>query len=1193
MLGREKFRATKTQRQVSVLAILLVFLFVSGNFFASWYAAYIGAAEGGAVRGEANDLWADIVLGKRDFGEIAPRKIVLDKVSSPGGVIVDRSESPGRAYVWDSGNSRIIGIDLEDCYLKDEEERCAADIVIGQPSATDWGACNRDSSFQYYPERAPAGAETICGIPEWTHTSLEHKTFTSMFVDDDGNLYVGDFENHRVLKYINPFTTDSIADEVWGQVNFTGNKCNLTRGYNQSTPAPTASSICFYSTFDGGAGVALDADGNLWVADGGNNRVLRFPNNDGVIAKTADIVIGQANFTSAASGSSSTNLKSPTTVRFGSTGDLFIADAGNNRVMRYTAPFTSGMSGTAILDDSDFPGGLVAIEMDPSENIFWTYENEGAGAGFRDWDLDGVSEGHHFTNWNPGGGSIGIDTEGNILVSAYVYQQDVARFSFDDGEGDYLPDMSLFSPPGGYNLTSPDRFEQGGWGGVAVVDDQLIATDGRLMFWNDLSSITNGKVADGFVTYEDGALPLDGQPGYNVLKADKSGHIYVVRSSIYERHIDIFETPLTEESEPLVTLTGPFNAAGGGTVNVADTFGGLAPSPDGQYLWVANTDYHRVFRIRNPLTDPVVDIMLGQTSLGGTQCNRGVVPPPNVDGSQSADRSMLCLPGALSLDNNGNLFVSDHFFEIDGNWRLLMFAASSFPASPESVVFGLSAAKEFPRVNPITGFAPSTFETAFDSENRMVTGYNPYSGPRFIEYFEDPTEFNPSNRSDPAYAVADGQLEDFYGWPFAMTFDEGDNLYVYDTNRGKIMIYEHPFGEEDDDDDDPGNGNGNGNGNGGGNGGPGGGGGGTQNTTTNQTTTNTTIKNTSVTNKPNGSSVFINDTTEIQELVPAIVDSGSSIIQSFLRSVLGSVVFIQSQGPLILIFLALLLLALGTLLILLLLNPVKAISAIIGYFKSLDNEYWGIVLNEQTGAPVSLAIVTLLRKETIDNDKVKTSVVARTLTDLGGKYRLDSEQKENMFIEVQAAGYDKYLRFLDRNEAVSKFDNQIYDVYLTPKKVLTLPKTQIFNLFNLVVLVASAIGFLNTIYNQVANSSLQNVLLLIIYSLIFITVAYPKLYQFFLKKNKVLDESTNSGIAGAVLRAYDEDAQLVDIAATNKKGEVSLDLDHGNYYVVVDKKGYNMKYGTKDENMLKIVPVEIKKNGYINKNIVLSKLAPL
>ncbi len=68
------------------------------------------------VRGVEGDLWADVILGKPDYSEITPNEVVPFKVNNPGGVFVDRSVSPGRAYVWDSSNSRILGIDLATCY---------------------------------------------------------------------------------------------------------------------------------------------------------------------------------------------------------------------------------------------------------------------------------------------------------------------------------------------------------------------------------------------------------------------------------------------------------------------------------------------------------------------------------------------------------------------------------------------------------------------------------------------------------------------------------------------------------------------------------------------------------------------------------------------------------------------------------------------------------------------------------------------------------------------------------------------------------------------------------------------------------------------------------------------------------------------------------------------------------------------
>ena len=72
-----------------------------------------------AIRGVEGDLWADIVVGKPDFTQVAMKSVVPFKVNNPAGVVVDRSVDPGRAYVWDSGNNRLLGIDLAKCYEGD------------------------------------------------------------------------------------------------------------------------------------------------------------------------------------------------------------------------------------------------------------------------------------------------------------------------------------------------------------------------------------------------------------------------------------------------------------------------------------------------------------------------------------------------------------------------------------------------------------------------------------------------------------------------------------------------------------------------------------------------------------------------------------------------------------------------------------------------------------------------------------------------------------------------------------------------------------------------------------------------------------------------------------------------------------------------------------------------------------------
>jgi len=736
-----------------------------------------------APRGISGDLWADKEVGKRDFTEDAPREVVDYKVSAPGGVIVDRSVSPGRMYVWDSGNSRIIGVDLGGCYSGGPP--CHSSIVLGQPSLSDHGACNQDASFQNYPTRAPSSASTICGIPEWTHTTLEDKTFSSMYVDGSGDLYVADVMNNRVLRFDSPFTTDTIADDVWGQANFTENRCNHTTNYAQASSQPTAASFCFQAVGGGGSGVTFDSAGNMWVADGGNNRVLRFPNSGGTISKTANLVLGQTNFTTGGDYSGhagNTGLSSPDSLAFGDTGKLYIADVGNNRVQVFTPPFSNHMAATGNFGSYS---SLASVQIDPDGSHIWTYENVGFTATLKrrtsaaviDKTLPGLG--------NPGGGSIGFDNSGNVLVSTYVYGQDIHRFH--PSGANYTHDMDLFEPPWGYNLTTSRRFEHGAWEGVAVDDTQLVVTDGRLLFWNNVSTLNNGDTPDGYA----GASTFTNipSPGYTLIKSDNANRIWAPRGSTLE----IFHGPLSTGETPFKTITSPIALAGGGTTTFGSLYG-VAPQPDGDYVWVTDTDKNRVLRIRDPLGTPVVDVILGQTSSGGTQCNRNVIPQPNSGTSLTAGLDMLCVPGAISLDRFNNLYVSDHFIESAGNWRLLMFSESMFPASINPVLYAPSATKSFPRVGGSNNQAHATFETAFSSENKMVVGYNPYLGPRFIEYYNNPTSVNPSDPSDPNYAKPDGHFNDFFNWAVGMTFDKDDNLYAFDNNRGRVMIYKQPFG---------------------------------------------------------------------------------------------------------------------------------------------------------------------------------------------------------------------------------------------------------------------------------------------------------------------------------------------------------------------------------------------------------------
>ena len=95
-------------------------------------------------------------------------------------------------------------------------------------------------------------------------------------------------------------------------------------------------------------GVTLDAAGNLYVADSENSRVLQFPDGPSAAAQTtATVVYGQADLQSSApnqgsSTPSASSLNSPAGVALDLSGNLFIGDNGNNRVLYFPPGQLSG-----------------------------------------------------------------------------------------------------------------------------------------------------------------------------------------------------------------------------------------------------------------------------------------------------------------------------------------------------------------------------------------------------------------------------------------------------------------------------------------------------------------------------------------------------------------------------------------------------------------------------------------------------------------------------------------------------------------------------------------------------------------------------------------------------------------------------------------------------------------------------------
>jgi hypothetical protein len=251
---------------------------------------------------------ARVILGS-DGGMLAePITPAAHRLFGPRGLCL---HPDGSLWVADTGHHRLLS--WSSVPTADDTP---AEILVGQPA---FGREGRNA-------KGPV-----------TATSLNVPTGIAAF---RGGLVVADAWNHRVLIWHRPPTgPDHPADIILGQI--TPDAALANRGAD----APTA------ATLHWPYGVA-EIDGRLVVCDTGNRRVLVWDDPQ-MTGQSADLVLGQDSFTSrdenAGGPVSARSMRWPH-MAVGWRGGLAVADAGNNRVMVWTAPPTrNGQPADAVL----------------------------------------------------------------------------------------------------------------------------------------------------------------------------------------------------------------------------------------------------------------------------------------------------------------------------------------------------------------------------------------------------------------------------------------------------------------------------------------------------------------------------------------------------------------------------------------------------------------------------------------------------------------------------------------------------------------------------------------------------------------------------------------------------------------------------------------------------------------------------
>jgi uncharacterized protein (TIGR03437 family) len=670
---------------------------------------------------------------------------------APQAVALDNSVSPPIIYVSDYVNNRVLAWKNAATFTTGQ----VADLAIGQPDL-----------LTTFPEGPSAVAQK---------TSIYTSGLTrpsGLAVDQNGNLYVADAGNNRVLRYPKPFaqTGQFPEPDLWiGQGSISGYGANYPTG----TATPTAQGLLLSNGSTVlTSSLAFDGSGNLWVLDSGNARVLRFNASSlaaGGGGLTADTELGQPNLTSnypALNSSSQTSYStlnqfvSPAAIAFDPSGNLYVADL--NRVLVFPGPnFSSGMSASSHILGV-FPSGytypttpaqLQALLDQTSvyaPAALFFLSGGASGVGVVDYGYNRIMIYPTFANWPADGTPPQATT---ILGQPNTCTQWPNQTCKAANNGNPQPSNSTFSAPGGVAYTGTDLY---------------LADEG------------NNRVLD---------LPQQGAtfgPATRVLGQD---------------YFNTNSPNLIEGRE--FNFTGLLGNSSFSDAGMAIDNGSGTP-----HLYVADPYNNRVLGFKDLRTfqngaKNKADIVLGQKDF-----TTALVNYPS-GSATTPTNSSLYRPVGLLVDASGNLYVAD-----SGNGRVLRFPAPFAYTGPApepadlvlgqqnftttitdptatnmAVPYGLAFS---PSCNTPSGActAPNGLVVSDQYDNRVL--YIPTTNGTFVAGADNGKAATVVFGQTSFNAIGAGSTLANMNSPHHVSCDTSGYIYVADTGNSRVLIFPDP-----------------------------------------------------------------------------------------------------------------------------------------------------------------------------------------------------------------------------------------------------------------------------------------------------------------------------------------------------------------------------------------------------------------
>ena len=691
----------------------------------------IAMASSGAIHAQLSAS-AYRVLGQPDLRQNGVNLVQGVELSQPSGMALDARGGQTHLYIADTRNSRVLAwADMASYQMGD-----APGLVLGQPGP------------QY---SSPLGIG-VKGLNAPVGLAVDPLS---------GNLYVADFSNNRVVRFPSPFANPGRIepDAVYGQPNFS----NLSASAASSTGLNQPRAVAF------------DAAGNLWVADSGNQRVVRFSAavlNSQTTPPAADTVIGQRDFLSSGANAggqvSGSGFDTPTGLAFDSQNNLYVADGRNSRVLKFAAPLgPSGANATAsaVWGQSNFatrgaaaqasnstiavPGGLA---VDGSGNLYvsapadnrvlvFPAGTSAVGAakvvlGQTDFATTTANTGAFplaSPNSLSGPSDVKVDQNGNVMVADTTNNR-VVQFAANAksasrvwGQSDFVSNGPNQIKPASLNLPYHMAIDYSSPPFALYVSD---TGNNRVLVWKDSAGFRNGDPADlaiGQPNLRTGAANVDSQGSSNPSRT---------------------------------SLSSPE---------------GIAVNPADGTLYVSDTGNNRVLRYPRPVNQSgriSPDAVIGQLDFSSSL-------------SASVNATSLNSPGLLGIGPNGDLFVAD-----SGNNRVLEFPAGAGNGAAAVRVYGQPGMTTAVRPTQVSAQTLATpVGIAVDPAGNL---YVADTGANRVMVFPN-TQNAPVAGMAAAFVIGQasfgtagsGNLKT----PTGVGLDSSGNIYVADNGNNRVLVY--------------------------------------------------------------------------------------------------------------------------------------------------------------------------------------------------------------------------------------------------------------------------------------------------------------------------------------------------------------------------------------------------------------------